>query len=211
MSAGVKSCEGEIRRKFSIIFVIRNRLQYLLPAQNVQVWTLTKGLNNTSSVKLVINWWRGLNVYKGRHKTCIYFLHHSLCTFMLLDPLFPIPRAFHYSCILPFTNCPSSLAFGICNRSSESCLFAVALWCMQKRKNRIRAMLVFAFSLERDLNLGLQDEQALSFFIFTIHNMFQNLLWLKAHYLKPVVEFVLLLIRKNPPHCAHMGLKEHKT
>lgn len=72
-------------------------------------------------------------------------------------------------------------------------------------------MFVFACSLERDLDLGLQDEQALSFFIFTIHNMFQNLLWLKAHCLKPVVEFGLLLIRKIPPHCAHMGLKEYKT
>lgn len=56
MSEGVKYCEGEIKRKFSIIFAIQNSLQYLLPAQNVQVWTLTKGVKNTSSVKLVINW-----------------------------------------------------------------------------------------------------------------------------------------------------------
>lgn len=49
------------------------------------------------------------------------------------------------------------------------------------------------------------------FFIFTIHSMFQKLLRLKAHSLKPVVGFVLLLIRKNPPHCAGAGLKEHKT
>lgn len=139
MSAGVKCYEAEIERKFSIIFVIQNSLQYLLPAQNVQVWRLTEGLKNTSSVKLVINWWRRLHVENGRHKTCTYFLHHSLCTFMLLEHLLPIPRAFHYSCILPFTSCPSSLAFGAFNRSCKSCWFATALWCMQKRKNRIRA------------------------------------------------------------------------
>lgn len=55
MSAGVKYYQTEIQRKFPIIFVIQRSLQYLLPAQNVQVWMLTKGLKNTSSAKLVIN------------------------------------------------------------------------------------------------------------------------------------------------------------
>lgn len=37
MSAGVKYYEAGVERKFSIIFVIQNSLQYLLPAQNVEV------------------------------------------------------------------------------------------------------------------------------------------------------------------------------
>lgn len=112
MSAGMKYYEAEIERKFSIIFVdfqnscnFQSSLQYLLPAQNVQVWMLTKGLKNTSSVKLVINWWRQLNVYNGRQKTCTNFLYHSLCTFMLLDIYFPSPG--HFTTAAP---CPLQTA-----------------------------------------------------------------------------------------------------
>lgn len=48
MFAVVKRYQAEFERKLSVISVIQNNLQHLLPAQIVQVPVLIEGLKNTT-------------------------------------------------------------------------------------------------------------------------------------------------------------------
>lgn len=140
---------------------MQNNLQYVLPGHIVQICLLSERLKNTIDVKLVYTSER--LTFEGTEQEI------TSCIPMKVLPPFPLPytpfpRTFHISCMLPFSNSYSFLAFDPFNRSCKLRWFAMAMWCMQKRKNRIRALcLCFLVSQGKIWTQVCKEEKTLYF------------------------------------------------